>query len=142
MPNFTIHELFTSMNAAASALDYRQKEQNEWTTWDWLCALNDGVKGTNSGEHREEVDEMRKTLYQMVSLKYAVPRITEEQMMERWGRTFLDLSGTLNDLPLKHPEAFTEAELNVLHAAAENMGDTDTLDDIEAGERNALTRNG
>ena len=139
MPNFTIHELYTSMNAAASALDYRQKEQNDWTTWDWLCALNDGIKGTNAGDHREDIDEIRKVIYQTVSLKYAVPPLSEEQMMERWGRTFLDLSGALNDLPLEHPEAFTAAELNLLNTAVDSMDNTDTLDDIEAGERNALT---
>ncbi len=78
MPNFTIHELFTTMNAAGSARDFRGKDQNDWTTWDWICALQSGVTGTQAGAQEERVAAMRSLLFELVALKTA--RLLEEQL--------------------------------------------------------------
>ena len=42
MPDFTIHELYTSTQQANTSLyDYRNKQRENWTVWDWICALGD-----------------------------------------------------------------------------------------------------
>lgn len=61
------------MRAAASAQDYRQKERQEWTVWDWLCALKDGLTGQGPEPEDEQLQALRGTLFALTALKTLDP---------------------------------------------------------------------
>lgn len=86
MPIFSVHELFVSMNAANSDRDYRQKEQQAWSVWDWLCALKDGLTGRGNDPEDARFQALRGTLFALTALRTVQPPVTEADLAANYGR--------------------------------------------------------
>ena len=138
MPNFKIHDLYTSMAAAASAQDYLQKQdRNDWTAWDWLCALKDGLTGDAAGARYETHDRIKEELQALVNVKNELPGLTEAQMMARFGSRVRALFNQLYyETTFEDPSVFTEDERELVEGASDEAV-LDNEADVLAAEQNA-----
>ena len=139
MANFTIHDLYSSMSGNVTALDYRNKNRNDWTAWDWLCALKDGLNGDAAGARFEQIDHMKAELQALFDLKNELPGLTEAEMMGRFGKRmrtlFLDLLGE----PIQAAEpSLTDDELELINDATTRLR-PDTEEAVNAGENRYRT---
>ncbi len=126
MADFTIHALYQSMSGDVTPLDYTRKERHEWTPWDWICALRDGITGDAAGSRFRIIDRVKEEL----------PGMTEEQMMARHGRRLLNIvsglfsaSTEIGDEPI-----LTDDELDLVNAAIDDV-DSDSEDEVRVAEQ-------
>ncbi len=136
MTDFTIHALYQSMSGDVTPLDYTRKERHEWTTWDWICALRDGITGDAAGSRFRIIDRVKEELNALVAARRELPGMTEEQMMARHGRRLLNIVSGLFSVSTEIGDepVLTDAELDLVNAAIDEA-DTDSEDEIRAAEQ-------
>ena len=139
MPHFTIHDLYTSMSGNAGPLDYRNKGSREdWTAWDWLCALKDGLTGVQAGNNRSRFDKLKADLYELFMAKGLISNMTEADMMTRYGRKLRSLGVDLGEAMNAMQDSFSEGEWTLINDARPVFSETDSLDAIEQAENHDL----
>jgi len=136
MADFTIEALYTSMQAGGEQA-YREKERASWTLFDWLCALRDGLTGANAAEHRDEFDDIRRSIDALLAMKAAAAsdNLTQTQMMARGGRRLREVYQKLRDLSSLNSAFFGENERELLTAAVQSFTRTDEPAAIAAAEQ-------
>ena len=139
MPHFTIHDLYTSMSGNAGPLDYRNKlNREDWTAWDWLCALKDGLTGVQAGNNRARFDKLKADLYELFMAKGLISNMTEADMMTRYGRKLRSLGVDLGEAMNAMQDSFSEGEWTLINDARLVFSETDNLDAIEQAENHDL----
>ncbi len=109
------------MGGAALPQDYRNKERNNWTVYDWLYAINDGVTGEGaSPADRQKIDSVKRVIANVAAYKAMLPGLTEQQLAADYGRRFRDLHRQISELAAL-PEGALRAE------------DRELLTDLEKG---------
>ena len=135
MANFTIHELYESMRGDVTPLDYRNKDREDWTAWDWLCAMKDVLKGDAAGARADIIYQIKEDLTALFNARNELPGLTEAQMMSKYGARMREMFLRLTDEPIQAVEpSFSAEELELINDATSRM-DPDTAETIEAGLR-------
>ena len=135
MANFTIHELYESMRGDVTPLDYRNKDRDDWTAWDWLCALKDVLKGDAAGSRADIIYQMKADLQALFNARNELPGLTEAQMMVKYGTTMRELLLHLTDEPIQADfPSLSENELELINDATSRL-DPDSEETSRAGLR-------
>ena len=135
MPAFTIHDLYASMGGAASPQDYRNKERNTWTVYDWLNAVTAGVTGEGaSPAERRKIDSIKRVIGNIAAYKAMLPGLTEQQMAADYGRRFRDLHRQIAELAALPAGALRDEDRELLSGIVQAMPEPDSEQVIAEAE--------
>ena len=136
MPNLTIHELYAAMSGNVTSQDYRNKDRDAWSAWDWICALKDALTGDAPGARYDFIAQMKEELQAIQGARRELPGMTEEQMLARYGRRLRVLTDAVyQELNDTDEPKLTEDELDLMQAFSDEL-ELDDEEDVREAEQN------